>query len=211
MKYKIEVNPEDSFQEIQKNLFDAGFVWKNGRDRYLIEEDGCDVEFILFDENLNISLGLGFIEFDEYTEVSLNYMIKLKARAPFEIKINTKEYNIIKDPAAPQDLFFLKEKIIEWGQSKGIICANNGVLPKGTPLAQAEKVVEEAKEVLQAVREDNLKDLEDAIGDTFVTIVLQAEICGLSFEKCIQDAYNVISKRSGKMIDGTFVKDTPET
>jgi hypothetical protein len=30
---------------------------------------------------------------------------------------------------------------------------------------------------------------------------------GLTLEECLESAYNVISKRTGKMIDGQFVKD----
>jgi hypothetical protein len=30
---------------------------------------------------------------------------------------------------------------------------------------------------------------------------------GLTIEKCLQHAYDTISKRTGKMVDGTFVKD----
>ena len=34
-----------------------------------------------------------------------------------------------------------------------------------------------------------------------------AELQGVSIEKCINVAYNEISKRSGKMVNGTFKKD----
>jgi hypothetical protein len=32
-------------------------------------------------------------------------------------------------------------------------------------------------------------------------------MAGLKFEKCLEAAYNVIKNRTGKMIDGQFVKD----
>jgi NTP pyrophosphatase (non-canonical NTP hydrolase) len=47
----------------------------------------------------------------------------------------------------------------------------------------------------------------DALGDILVTIIIQAEMQGLKLEECLESAYNVISKRTGKMINGTFVKD----
>jgi len=47
----------------------------------------------------------------------------------------------------------------------------------------------------------------DAIGDITVTLIIQAEMQGLDFQDCLQAAYDVISKRTGKMIDGQFVKD----
>jgi hypothetical protein len=40
-----------------------------------------------------------------------------------------------------------------------------------------------------------------------VTAILLAEMHGFSTEECIQSAYDVISKRTGKMIGGQFVKD----
>jgi len=35
----------------------------------------------------------------------------------------------------------------------------------------------------------------------------QAKMQNVSLERCLEGAYNVISKRTGRMINGTFVKD----
>jgi hypothetical protein len=40
-----------------------------------------------------------------------------------------------------------------------------------------------------------------------VVLTNLAELIGVPIEECIQQAYNVISKRKGKMINGTFVKN----
>ena len=40
-----------------------------------------------------------------------------------------------------------------------------------------------------------------------VVLTNLAHLNGTSIEHCIQSAYEVISKRQGKMINGTFVKD----
>jgi hypothetical protein len=40
-----------------------------------------------------------------------------------------------------------------------------------------------------------------------VVLTNLAELCGLTIEECVESAYNVISKRTGKMKNGTFVKD----
>ena len=34
-----------------------------------------------------------------------------------------------------------------------------------------------------------------------------SELIGIPIETCIKEAYETISKRKGKMINGTFVKD----
>lgn len=110
----------------------------------------------------------------------------------------------------------LEAKVLEWAKDKGI-------LEKATPLAQAEKTLEEADELIQATtaqllgkesfinskgKEVNTKDeLKDALGDILVTIIIGAKLQGLQLEDCLESAYNVISKRTGKMVDGVFVKD----
>ena len=40
-----------------------------------------------------------------------------------------------------------------------------------------------------------------------VVLTNLAHLEGTSIEACINQAYNVIAKRKGKMINGTFVKD----
>ena len=47
----------------------------------------------------------------------------------------------------------------------------------------------------------------DAIGDIFVTLVMQTQAWNCTMAECVEGAYNVISKRTGKMVDGVFVKD----
>lgn len=110
----------------------------------------------------------------------------------------------------------LEQKVIEWAKEKGI-------LEKATPTAQCDKTfeeVEELSEALEAQRMDlfeftnskgkvvNTKfEIQDALGDILVTIIIQAEMQDLKLEDCLQSAYDVISKRTGKMLNGQFVKD----
>ena len=53
----------------------------------------------------------------------------------------------------------------------------------------------------------NRIEIEDALGDILVTIIIQAEMQGMSLVNCLESAYNIIAKRTGKMVDGQFVKD----
>ena len=62
-------------------------------------------------------------------------------------------------------------------------------------------------DMIIAYLKSNKEEIIDAIGDIFVTIVIQAQLQKLDFSDCVQSAYDVISKRTGKMIDGQFVKD----
>lgn len=94
----------------------------------------------------------------------------------------------------------LEDKIIAWGYDKGI-------LPNPDPMAQLTKTFEEVDELSQAITDDDTKEIKDAIGDIFVTLVMQAQAWGVTVEDCAEQAYNVISKRTGKMVNGVFVKD----
>ena len=57
------------------------------------------------------------------------------------------------------------------------------------------------------VLKDDQEEFVDAIGDMVVVLTNMAHLGGTTIEKCIDTAYEVISKRTGKMVNGTFVKD----
>ena len=94
----------------------------------------------------------------------------------------------------------LEKLVIEWADQKGI-------LANGTPEAQWEKTFEEVQELGEAIENNDIDETIDALGDILVTIIIQAEMQGLKLEDCLESAYNVIAKRTGKMVDGQFVKD----
>jgi len=99
-----------------------------------------------------------------------------------------------------RDLHQLEKKVIEWAKVKGI-------LDSGTREGQAHKTVEEATELMLAVIDDDEAEILDAIGDVCVTIIIQARMNGWTLGQCLESAYNVIAARSGKIVDGVFVKD----
>lgn len=92
------------------------------------------------------------------------------------------------------------ELIREWAEEKGIY-------EKGDPKTQTLKLLEEAGELAKAVLNDDQDEVIDAIGDCVVVLTNLAYLRGITIENCIDEAYNVISKRQGKMINGTFVKN----
>ena len=94
----------------------------------------------------------------------------------------------------------LEQEIIKWGEEKGI-------LPNPNKVKQLQKTQEEVDELRDAIANDDKVEVKDAIGDIVVTLIMQCQGWNLSLEECIQSAYNVISKRTGKMINGVFVKD----
>ena len=86
-----------------------------------------------------------------------------------------------------------------------------GIYDKGDPKTQYIKLMEEAGEVGRAILKQDTNEIIDGIGDMVVVLTNLAELIGVPIEECIQQAYNEISKRKGKMVNGTFVKQTPVT
>jgi len=82
-----------------------------------------------------------------------------------------------------------------------------GLYTKGDTKTQFCKLMEEAGELGRAVLKNDQAEFEDAIGDMVVVLTNLAHLGGTTIEDCIDNAYKVISKRTGKMINGTFVKD----
>lgn len=64
-----------------------------------------------------------------------------------------------------------------------------------------------AGELTRDIIFDDLPSIELNIGRMFLSLLLLCHEVGLELENCLQTAYSVISKRSGKMINGIFVKE----
>ena len=81
-----------------------------------------------------------------------------------------------------------------------------GLYTKGDTKTQFCKLMEEAGELGRAVLKNDQEEFVDAIGDMVVVLTNLAHLGGTTIEECIDSAYKVISKRTGKMVNGTFVK-----
>ena len=91
--------------------------------------------------------------------------------------------------------------IRDWANERNII-------EKGDAKTQLIKLYEETGELSEALLKDNKEDIIDAIGDCVIVLTNLAEMAGTNIEDCILSAYNEVSTRTGRMINGTFVKDT---
>lgn len=126
----------------------------------------------------------------------------------------------------PMNYEELSALVLQWGEDKGIFA-------KSTPLRQLDKTQEELDETKEALQklasltdqqilseklltddpdtldleEDALAEAKDGIGDMLVTIILLAKMVNMDTVDCLQSAYDVIKKRTGKMVNGQFVKD----
>ena len=104
--------------------------------------------------------------------------------------------------------------IVQWGEDRGIV-ANS------TPLGQSRKTIEEVHELVTACAQLSIlnslpgecqervtDELQDAIGDVFVTLVMVAACAKLDIHRCVAAAYDEIKHRKGYLRpDGVFVKE----
>ena len=104
---------------------------------------------------------------------------------------------VIKCSKKPLKMF---ENIRDWAKDRGLY-------DKGNSHTQYVKLQEEAGELAKALLENDKAEVIDAIGDMVVVLTNLAHLQGVHIETCIAEAYKVISNRTGKMINGTFVKD----
>lgn len=94
--------------------------------------------------------------------------------------------------------------IIQWGREKGL----------DDPKAQLNKVIEEVGEIAHEITRNHYDlealeqpdELYDAIGDSFVTLIILADILNMDPVACMELAYDAIKDRKGETSNGTFVK-----
>ncbi|KKK78446.1 hypothetical protein LCGC14_2843460, partial [marine sediment metagenome] len=94
----------------------------------------------------------------------------------------------------------LEQGVIDWAFEKGIIEHSDAI-------SQFKKMDEEVDEYYEALMDDKPDEIKLELGDVFVTAIIHAKLHGLSAAECIEAALNKITKRTGKMEDGVFVKD----
>jgi len=115
------------------------------------------------------------------------------------IIIDVKDHNKPSDTKNKQRSLRMFENIREWAKVRGLY-------EHGDAKTQLVKLQEEMGELAKATLEKDKPEIIDAIGDMVVVLTNLAHLNGLQIETCIASAYNEISKRKGKMVDGTFVK-----
>ena len=93
----------------------------------------------------------------------------------------------------------LKPIVEQWFVDRG--------LDKRDGSGQLEKLQEEVDELKQAYIEVNRQEEIDAVGDILVVLIGYCLQRGLDIEECLSVAYNVIKNRTGKVVNGVFVKD----
>ena len=99
----------------------------------------------------------------------------------------------------------LQEKVLEWADDKDLLHSENAE-------KQFMKFIEEVFEFKTEFdnwvffRENLVKDMMLEMGDIFVTLIILCEDLKIDPVVCLEMAYEKISKRKGKTINGNFYK-----
>jgi NTP pyrophosphatase (non-canonical NTP hydrolase) len=96
----------------------------------------------------------------------------------------------------------LEQKVIKWSKDKNLI----------DPIKQTLKTVSEVGELADAIakwdpKEAPTMDILDAIGDIEVCLTILKHQLGLHQDYPLRYAYFFIKERTGKTVNGTFIKD----
>jgi len=94
----------------------------------------------------------------------------------------------------------LNDLILGWADDRGI-------LDNGTVEGQLTKLQEEFDELKAAIEMNDRAEIEDAIGDMQVVLIILADLMGMDAREALRGAYDIICQRKGKMVDGVFVKE----
>lgn len=92
-------------------------------------------------------------------------------------------------------------KIRQWAQDRNLIEGS-------APASQMLKLTEELGELANAINKNKKVELVDSVGDVVVVLTIIAQMYGFKIEDCVNHAYIEIKDRKGRMVNGTFVKES---
>ena len=95
----------------------------------------------------------------------------------------------------------IENKIVEWAKSRGLMG------PETTQEKRLAKLTEEVGELCREILHKNPSSAALEIGDCYVVLCQIAYKLGFNMDQCADMAHSKISARSGRLLDGTFVKD----
>jgi NTP pyrophosphatase (non-canonical NTP hydrolase) len=93
----------------------------------------------------------------------------------------------------------VNDKILEWANQRNLL--------PGDPNKQFVKLIEEIGELANGMSKNNHAEIIDAIGDIQVVLIILSNQLGVDYKEALKEAYNVIKSRTGKTVNGIFIKD----
>jgi len=107
-------------------------------------------------------------------------------------------------------------RVEDWAKERGLIdkepvtthnTDGEEVIHLPIPDKQMLKLLEEVGETARAVLYHDFDEIRDGIGDCVVCLIVLAAQCGMTLEECMDEAWDEIKDRTGKLEDGLFKKD----
>lgn len=93
----------------------------------------------------------------------------------------------------------LTRNIEDWADDRGLL--------DNDPLKQMVKLMEEIGELAEGIIKGKPEVVKDSIGDAYVVLTILAKQCGLTINECVEFSYNEIKHRTGKTVNGVFIKE----
>jgi len=130
-------------------------------------------------------------------------------RAASEIELLRSEIELLRleisnpiKKGVEQMLYYqLENAVKQWALDRKII-------PNSNPKMQLLKTVSELGELADATAKGDTEGVVDGIGDVLVTLIIYAELSGLTLTECLHEAYLTIKDRRGTLTpEGIFVKE----
>jgi NTP pyrophosphatase (non-canonical NTP hydrolase) len=95
----------------------------------------------------------------------------------------------------------LINKTLDWARDRNLLDNKDAT-------RQALKMVSEVGEFADEILKGDIDKQRMEMGDVVVTIILTGAKLGIDIEEALAAAYEKISNRTGRTINGVFVKDT---
>lgn len=93
------------------------------------------------------------------------------------------------------------DDIVAWADQRNIIDG-------ASMQTQFVKLIEEVGELAEGIAKGRPEAIVDGIGDAVVVLTILAAQAGTNISDCIETAWNEIKDRKGRMVNGTFVKES---
>jgi NTP pyrophosphatase (non-canonical NTP hydrolase) len=100
-----------------------------------------------------------------------------------------------------EGLIELVEQVKQWHYDRNLIEGSDDK-------SQFAKLIQEAGELSDSICKG--KSVKDDIGDMMVVLINIAERNSLALVECLEQAWEDIRDRKGRMVDGVFVKEADE-
>lgn len=93
----------------------------------------------------------------------------------------------------------IEEKVGQWASDRGIDKPENAT-------KQVMKAMEELGELSAGVNKLDREKQIDSLGDLQVVLIILAKQLGIDYVGSLESAYDVIKNRTGKTVNGVFIK-----